>query len=102
MNFSNTIYILILPVLTFLITGLFGKKFPKRLSGVLGTTAMAAATVLAFITAYNYFFVNGKVGDAYQTIIPFHHTWLQFSPTLSIDMGIILDPISVMMLLVVT
>ena len=31
-----------------------------------------------------------------------HYTWLEFSPGISIDMGIILDPISVMMLVVVT
>lgn len=30
------------------------------------------------------------------------YVWLQFSPTLSIDMGILLDPISVMMLVIVT
>jgi NADH-quinone oxidoreductase subunit L len=35
-------------------------------------------------------------------LVPLQYTWLEFSPALSIDMGIILDPISVMMLVVVT
>ena len=34
--------------------------------------------------------------------LPFKYTWLAFSENVSIDMGIILDPISVMMLVVVT
>ena len=38
----------------------------------------------------------------YQTIVLPRFTWLEFSPELSIDMGIILDPLSVMMLVVVT
>ena len=40
--------------------------------------------------------------DSYQTLIPLKYTWLSFSDSMSIDMGIILDPISVMMLVVVT
>src|SRR5678815_5424111 len=35
-------------------------------------------------------------------MIPLQYTWLEFSPGLSIDMGIMLDPISVMMLVVVS
>src|SRR5438105_4304186 len=102
MDFSFAIYILVLPLVTFLFTGLFGMQLPKRFSGVLGTTSMAVAAILAFVVAYNYFFVSGKIGDAYTTITALNYTWLQFSPSLTIKMGIILDPISVMMLVVVT
>ncbi len=102
MNFSFTIFILILPLSTFLITGLFGRNMPKQLTGIFGTLSMAIAALLAFVTAYQYFFVAGRTGDAYTTITALSQTWLKFSPTLSIDMGIILDPISVMMLVVVT
>ena len=38
----------------------------------------------------------------FQAIIPFEIKWLQFTETLIIKMGILLDPISVMMLVVVT
>ena len=110
MNFSMTIWILILPLATFLITGLLGKSMPKQLSGILGTLSMGICAALAFNIAYNYFFIVGKVGDTFQTITVFKQTWLSFAPFpsgragdgLSIDMGIILDPISVMMLVVVT
>jgi len=102
MDFSIAICILILPLTTFLINGLFGKQLPKRLSGVIGTLSMGIAASISFIIAYNYFFINGKIGDTYSTITVLHYTWLQFSPSLSIDMGIMLDPISVMMLVVVT
>src|SRR4051812_41874244 len=102
MDFASTIWILILPLFTFLVTGLFGNKFPKKISGALGTISMGIAAVLAVSIAYSYFFVSGNAGDGYATITAIKYPWLTFSPTLSIDMGIILDPIAVMMLVVVT
>jgi len=102
MNFSSTIWILILPLATFLVTGLFGNKFPKRISGILGTVSIGIAAVIAINIAYQYFFISGKTGDTYAAITAMKYSWLTFSPSLSIDMGILLDPISVMMLVVVT
>ena len=46
--------------------------------------------------------IDGKVNDVYQSFIPIKYTWLSFTANISIDMGIVLDPISVMMLVVVT
>jgi NADH-quinone oxidoreductase subunit L len=60
------------------------------------------STVLALYTAYGYFFEYGKIDGVYQKLVPLKYTWLQFSENVSIDMGIIIDPISVMMLVVVT
>ncbi len=57
---------------------------------------------MSYITAYKYFFTSEKVDDAYQKIIAFNHVWLQFTDKLHIDIGMLLDPISVMMLIVVT
>ncbi len=64
--------------------------------------AIAGINSTRIYTAYDYFFVTGKVDDLYQTIVLPRFTWLEFSPELSIDMGIILDPLSVMMMVVVT
>ncbi len=91
-----------LPMASFVLVGLFGRKYFKNLAGVIGTIVLLAITVLSFITVYQYFFVDGKVNDVYQSIIPEQYSWLQFSPNLSIDIGIVLDPISVMMLLIVS
>ena len=54
---------------------------------------LLVSTVLAIYTAYQYFFVDGKVNGVYQ-----NHYRLKiylaavFSESISIDMGIILDP----------
>ena len=86
----------------FVVLGLFGKKYFKNLSGIIGCLVLLTSTLLSLYAAYHYFFVDGKTNGSYQTLIPLKYTWLSFSDSLSIDMGIILDPISVMMLVVVT
>lgn len=101
MNFTYTIWIPLLPFLMFLLLGLAGHKL-KRLSGLLGTAGLAVITVLSYITAYKYFFATEKVDDVYQKIVAFNTTWLQLTDKLHIDLGVLLDPISVMMLVVIT
>jgi NADH-quinone oxidoreductase subunit L len=103
MNYSSYIALIpLLPLAAFVLLGLFGRRQLKKLSGLIGTGFLLVSTVLAFYTAYNYFFVDGRTGDTYQTITAVKFSWLSFSENISIDMGIILDPISVMMLVVVT
>jgi NADH-quinone oxidoreductase subunit L len=103
MNYSSYIALIpLLPLAGFVLLGMFGRKYFKNSSGIIGTGLLLVSTILSLYTAYNYFFVDGKVGDTYQTITAIKFTWLSFSENVSIDMGIILDPISVMMLVVVT
>jgi NADH-quinone oxidoreductase subunit L len=103
MNYASYIaWIPLLPVASFVLLGLPGRKYFKNNSGIIGTIVLLAITILSLVTAYHYFFVDGKVNGVYQSLIPLQYTWLQFSPNVSIDMGIVLDPISVMMLVVVT
>ena len=103
MNYSSYIALIpLLPLAAFVLLGLFGRKYMNQSAGIIATGLLLISTVLSIYTAYQYFFVDGKVGDAYQTITAFKFTWLSFSENVSIDIGIILDPISVMMLVVVT
>ncbi|MCX6320730.1 MAG: NADH-quinone oxidoreductase subunit L [Bacteroidia bacterium] len=101
-NFSYTIWIPLLPFLMFILLGLAGHKLKPKLSGLIGTGGLAVITVLSYITAFKYFFTSEKVEGAYQKITAFNITWLQLTDKLHIDLGVLLDPISVMMLVVIT
>jgi NADH-quinone oxidoreductase subunit L len=101
-NVTYITLILLLPLAGFVMLGLFGRKYFKNTSGIIGTTLLLISAALALYTAYGYFFDYGKVDGVYQRLVPLKYTWLQFSENVSIDMGIIIDPISVMMLVVVT
>ena len=99
--YNYTILILLIPLVMFLVTGLLGMKWKPIVSGVIGTTGIGITWVLSMITAITYFF-GGHHAEGFQTIIPYEVLWLKFNETLQIKMGILLDPISVMMLVVVT
>src|SRR5664279_3059688 len=92
----------LLPLAGFLLLGLFGRRHFKNSSGILGTLLLLASASISVYTAYGYFFEYGKVNGVYQKIVALQYNWLEFSPGVSINMGIILDPISVMMLVVVS
>lgn len=102
MSFQYTILILLIPLACFLINGLFGMKFKPLLSGILGTAGLGIIWLLSLFTAYTYFFQVGQVNGEFQKIVVMNAEWLRFTDKLHIDMGILLDPISVMMLVVIT
>jgi NADH-quinone oxidoreductase subunit L len=89
----------LLPLFTFLLLGLYGKKIFGNASGLIGTLSLLVSFSVAVFTAYSYFHLHQ---GSHPAEIPFKYTWLQFNETMSIDMGIFLDPISVMMIVVVT
>ncbi len=97
-----TIFILALPAFTFLLLGLFGMKMPHKAAGLIGTLSLGTVTVLSYITAFRYFTAPRTAAGVFETLMPWNMTWLPFSPELHIDMGIMLDPISVMMLVVIS
>ena len=101
-GYTYTVFIILIPLVLFLVTGLLGMKWKPIVSGIIGTTGMGISFLLSIITAASYFFGGGHGAEGFQTIIPFELTWLQFTETLIIKMGVLLDPISVMMLVVVT
>ena len=90
----------LLPLVGFILLGLFGKKLPGRSAGVIGILLLLLSFSLALFTAYEYF-ANSYIGF-YPTLVPFKYVWLQFSNNLSIDIGIMVDPISVMMIVIIT
>jgi NADH-quinone oxidoreductase subunit L len=101
-DFGYTILIPLIPLLMFLLLGLAGNKLKAKLSGLFGTTGLTIVAILSYVTAYKYFFVTEKIAGAFPKITSFQMVWLQISDKLHIDMGILLDPISVMMLVVIS
>lgn len=96
-----TILILVLPLLTFLGLGLFGMRLRPTVAGCIGSLSLAAVTLLSYLTAGIYF-TSPRVDGAFAKWLPYHFEWLHFTDKLQIDLGILLDPISVMMLVVIT
>ena len=106
MTFEYTIGILLLPLLSFLVIGLIdyfrGKKgWSHQIAGLIGTGSLGIVTVLCYLTAFQYFSMDRLADGTYATVVPYNTTWLPLG-ALHFDLGILLDPISVMMLIVIS
>jgi NADH-quinone oxidoreductase subunit L len=101
MNISYIILIPLIPLVVFLVLGIFNQKIKPSISGYIGVLGLLVSSVLSLNAAYQYFFVSAKVDGVYQTFVD-KTVWMNFTETLHIDMGILVDPISVMMLVVVS
>lgn len=96
-----TILILLLPFVSFLLIGLLGTTLKPKVAGIFGTIILSLVAILSYYTAFNYFSA-GRVNGVWETIIPYNTTWINVGENLHIDLGILLDPISVMMLVVIS
>ena len=103
-----TIYILLLPLLSFLLIGVVdmdifktGRVWSPKIAGLIGTLSLATVAVLSFLTAYEYFTQARLADGTFPTLVPYNITWLPLG-ALHFDLGILLDPISVMMLVVIS
>lgn len=101
MDYSLSILILLLPFLSFLILGLAGMKMSHKAAGLIGTISLGLVTLVSYATAFTYFTAERCADGAFATIVPYNTTWLPLG-SLHFDLGIMLDPISVMMLIVIS
>lgn len=106
MDATIPVLILAIPLFMFIFLGLLGMKMTHKLAGTLGTLGMGTVLVLSYYTAFVYFFSGAPefinaAGERLQYMV-FDQTWLQFTDKLAIKLGFFLDPISAMMLVVIT
>ena len=106
MDFTYSIWILLLPLISFLVIGLtefVNKKYAwsHKVAGLIGTSSLGLVTLLSYFTAFKYFSADRLADGTFATFVPYNVTWLPLGH-LHFDLGILLDPISVMMLIVIS
>ena len=97
--------ILALPFLMFIFLGLFGNKLFKsnpNVAGWIGTAGLSVVAIVSYYIAIQYFWFEGKGSDSYQQFVLFNYEWLKMTDNLVISIGFMLDPISAMMLVVIS
>ena len=100
--YDYSFLILLLPLLSFVVLGLAGMKMSHKTAGLIGTCSLGLVTLISYLTAFQYFFTDGRTAEGvFQTFVPYNFTWLPLGK-LHFDMGILLDPISVVMLIVIS
>ncbi len=92
------------PLIGFLINGLMGTKLPKLVSGVIGTVAVFSS----FAVAVRLFMVVTAADEAHRQITVYLAPWLNV-PTdpngihsFAVNFELLIDPLSVLMMLIIT
>ncbi len=101
-DYSYTLLIPLIPLVIFLLLGLVGGKMKPMVAGIIGTAGLGISAILSYITAIKFFIINHIEGSTFTSLKVFEMEWLHLTDKLTINLGILLDPISVMMLIVVT
>src|SRR6266566_8980781 len=99
-----TIWVLLMPLLGFIILGLIGRALPHR--GILAV-ALGASGLAFLFTVISFFSMLGTTPTSARLSDQVFYTWISSGTTvgaapLSISFGLLLDPLSATMLMVVT
>ncbi len=101
-DYTYTLLIPLIPFFVFLLLGLQGHKMKPFIAGLIGTSGLGIGAILSYATAFRYFVSEHVAGTGYTSIKAFEVTWLHLTDKLTINLGVLIDPISVMMLVVIT
>ena len=101
-DYTYTLLIPLIPLFVFLLLGLTGHKMKPLVAGLIGSTGLGISAILSYATAFKYFIGSHVAGAGYASIKGFEVSWLHLTDKLTIHLGVLIDPISVMMLVVIT
>ncbi len=90
-----------IPLLSFLLVGLVLRPVSERLAGAVATLAVATSAGLSWLLAWDFLHLVPH-GQPLPSLVPWSAMWLHFQDGFGIAIGTLLDPISVMLLVVVT
>ncbi|MGK5087696.1 NADH-quinone oxidoreductase subunit L [Bdellovibrionota bacterium FG-2] len=100
---KNAWLIIALPFFSFLTVGLFIRPLSKKAAGIFATLAIFLTACFAYRLAYEYFFLlPGAVEGIHKAFVPWSAEWLRYQENLVVSLGVLADPISVMLMVVVT
>lgn len=100
---DKAVFILLFPFLSFVVGGIFLNRKPKAAAGLsIGMAALSLLTALGVAVDWYGAVSLLPQGAAQHAIVPWSVDWLPLAGQLKIGMSMYLDPISVMMLVVVS
>jgi NADH-quinone oxidoreductase subunit L len=90
-----------LPFLSFAVVGLFVSPRSVRAAGIVATASIFASAAVACLLAWEYYHLYPPGGE-HPAIVPWSIVWLPYSAGLTAKAGVLVDPISVLLMVVVT
>ncbi|MCM2322509.1 MAG: NADH-quinone oxidoreductase subunit L [Oligoflexia bacterium] len=96
----NAWLILAIPFLSFLLVGLLVRPLSEKAAGIIATLAVFASAAFAYAMAAEFLTLGAATG--WKTFVPWSFEWLRFQERMAVHIGVLVDPISILLLVVVT
>lgn len=89
-----------IPLASFALVGLVVRPLSRRLAGIVATAAIFTSAAMAWILAWEYFSATPH-GEP-TAVIPWTFEWLRYQTGLTVKLGVLVDPLSILLMVVVT
>ncbi len=99
--FNNAWLIPALPFFSFLVVGLFIRPVSDKLAGIVATLSVATAAFLSIWLAFDYFSAF-PAGAEHPGLISWSFEWLRYEEHLAVNVGVLVDSLSILLMVVVT
>ena len=90
-----------IPFFSFLVVGLLIRPLSDRAASIVATVSIFMAAFFAYLLAWEYFHLFPP-GAEHTTLVPWSFGWLSYQKNLAVNVGVLVDPISVLLMIVVT
>ncbi len=90
------------PFISFLLIGLGVRLYSQKLAGIIATLSIGASFACALTLAITYFGLAPDAEGLRPTLVPWSFIWVDYMEGLRVNLGILVDPISVLLMVVVT
>ena len=90
------------PFVSFLIVALVLRPWSRKASGLVATGSILFIMGFAYWLAWDYLRLFPMGSGAHPAIIPWSMEWLRFQQDMTVSIGVLVDPISVLLMVVVT
>ncbi|MBF0277782.1 MAG: NADH-quinone oxidoreductase subunit L [SAR324 cluster bacterium] len=90
-----------IPLFSFFIVGFLIRPFSRKAAGIAASSAIFISALIVYSVAWDYYQIFSQTG-AYPVVIPWTVEWLHYQEDLSVYVGVLLDPTSLLLMIVVT
>lgn len=99
--FDNSWLIPAFPFFSFLLVGLAVRIISRRAAGIIATSSIFASAILACWLGWEYYHLYPP-GLEHPAIVAWSFEWLKYYDFLAVNVGVLVDPASILLMLVVT
>ncbi|MDP2989964.1 MAG: NADH-quinone oxidoreductase subunit L, partial [Kiritimatiellota bacterium] len=90
-----------IPLFSFLVVALCIRPLSQKAAGIVATASIFLSAFCAYLLAWEYFHLF-PAGAEHPALVPWSAVWLAYQPNLVVSVGVLVDPISVLLMVVVT